>query len=84
MSIVHWKLKPVDQNVGDQALHVYRSPETETSRSDPYAYAQHAHQFLTRILSISIKIPNLKEVPTNHAEHTRKGLECMLRIRVRN
>jgi hypothetical protein len=27
MSIVHRKLKPVDQNVGDQALHVYRTPE---------------------------------------------------------
>jgi hypothetical protein len=33
-----------------------------------------AHQFLTRMLSISIKIPNLKEVPSNHAEHTRKEL----------
>jgi hypothetical protein len=30
------------------------------------------------MLSISIKIPNLKEVPTNHAEHTRKELERML------
>ncbi len=34
MSIVHRKLKPVDQNVGDQALHVYRTPETENSRSE--------------------------------------------------
>jgi hypothetical protein len=31
MSIVHRKLKPVDQNVGDQqAHHVFRTPETET------------------------------------------------------
>ncbi len=34
MSIVHQKLNPVDQNVGDQALHDYRTPETETSRSE--------------------------------------------------
>jgi hypothetical protein len=31
MSIIHRKLKPVDQNVGDQALHVYRTLETETN-----------------------------------------------------
>jgi hypothetical protein len=30
MSIVHRKLKPKDQNVGDQAFYVYRTPETET------------------------------------------------------
>jgi hypothetical protein len=36
------------------------------------------------MLSISIKIPNLKEVPTNHAEHTRKELERMLSICARN
>jgi hypothetical protein len=34
MSIVHRKLKPVDQNVGDQALPVYHTLETETSRSE--------------------------------------------------
>jgi hypothetical protein len=34
MSIIHRKLKPVDQNVGDQVLHVYRTPETVTSRSE--------------------------------------------------
>ncbi len=34
MSIVDRKLKPVDENLGDQALHVYRTPETETSRSE--------------------------------------------------
>jgi hypothetical protein len=34
MSIVHRKLKLVDQNVGDQALHVTHTPETETSRSE--------------------------------------------------
>jgi len=28
------------------------------------------------MLSISIKIPNLKEVPTNHAEHTRQKLNA--------
>jgi hypothetical protein len=48
------------------------------------AYPEHTHQFLTRILSISIKIPNLKEVPPNHAEHTCKELVRMLSIRVRN
>ncbi|MFN9903097.1 MAG: hypothetical protein ACK55Z_30870, partial [bacterium] len=40
------------------------------------------HQLLTRMLSISIKIPNLKEVPPNHAEHTRKELVRMLSIRI--
>jgi hypothetical protein len=34
MSIVHRKLKPVERNVGDQAFNVYRTPETETSRSE--------------------------------------------------
>jgi hypothetical protein len=48
--------------------------------SVPDAYAQHAHKFLTRMLGISIKIPNLKEVPTNHAEHTRKELERMPKV----
>jgi hypothetical protein len=32
-TIVHQKLEPIDQNVGDQALHVYHTPETETSIS---------------------------------------------------
>jgi hypothetical protein len=36
------------------------------------------------MLSISIKIPNLKKVPSNHAEHTRKELVRKLRIRVSN
>ncbi len=35
-------------------------------------------------LSISVKITNLKEVPSYHAEHTRKELVRMLSIRVRN
>ncbi len=35
-------------------------------------------------LSIRVKITNLKEVPSNHAEHTRKELVRMLSIRVRN
>ncbi len=60
------------------------APGTDAYPEHADAYAQHAHQFLTRILSISIKVPNLKEVPTNHAEHTRKELERMLSIRVRN
>jgi hypothetical protein len=34
MSILHRKLKPVDQNLGDLALHVYRTPETETSKTE--------------------------------------------------
>jgi hypothetical protein len=49
-----------------------------------YAYAEHAHQFLTRMLSISVKISNLQGVPANHAEHTHKELERMLSIRVRS
>ena len=51
--------------------------------SVPDTYAQHAHQFLTHMLSIGIKISNLKEVPTNHTEHTRKELVRMLSICVR-
>jgi hypothetical protein len=34
MLILHRKLKPVDQNVGDLALHVYHTPETETSKTE--------------------------------------------------
>jgi hypothetical protein len=34
MSIVHRKLKPVEHSIEDQALHVYRTPETEISRSE--------------------------------------------------
>jgi hypothetical protein len=43
------------------------------------ALAEHTRQFLTRMLSICIsfpffKRPLVKEVPTNHAEHTRQEL----------
>jgi hypothetical protein len=37
------------------------------------AYPEHAHQFLTRMFSISVKIPNLK-----------RSLKNMLIMRVRN
>jgi hypothetical protein len=35
-------------------------------------------------LRICVKITNLKEVPSNHGEHSRKELVRVLSIRVRN
>jgi hypothetical protein len=43
------------------------------------AYAQHPHQFSIFQTAIGYTV----EVPTNHAEHTRKELVRMLSIRVR-
>ncbi len=43
MSIVNRKLKPVNQNV-DQVLHVYRTPEAETSDQNVEDQAFHVYR----------------------------------------
>ncbi len=47
------------------------------------ANSEHTDPFLTRLLSISIKISNLKR-PSKHADHARKELMRALSVRVMN
>ncbi len=53
MSIVHRKLKPVEQNVGDQALHVYPTPETETNRTG--CIVEKTSHFISAVLYRKLK-----------------------------
>ncbi len=62
MSIVHQKLKPVEQNVGDQALHVYRTLETETII---HSGDQALHVYRT------------PETETSRSECRRRGTSCL-------
>jgi hypothetical protein len=64
MSIVHRKLKPVDQNLGDLALHVYRTPETETSKQNVGDQALHVYR--------------TPETETNRSDCRRQGTSCLL------
>jgi hypothetical protein len=64
MSIVHRKLKPVDQNLGDLALHVYRTPEIETSKQNVGDQALHVYHTL--------------ETETSRSECRSPGTSCLL------
>jgi hypothetical protein len=48
------------------------------------AIAENMHQFLTHMLSISVKIPIFLKVPSTHVEHMGKELMHALRMCVRN
>jgi hypothetical protein len=70
MSITHRKLKPVEQNVGDQALHVYHTPETETSRIECRSLGDHA-----------LHVYHTPETETGRSECRRPGTSCLLYTR---
>jgi hypothetical protein len=86
MSIVHRKLKPVDQNVGDQALHVYRTPETETSRSECRRPCKHFMSIVHRKLKPvdqnvgdqALNVYRTPETETSRSECRRPGTSCLL------
>jgi hypothetical protein len=83
MSIVHRKLKPVDQNVGDQALHVYRTPETETSRSGcrTPGTLSIVHQRLKpvdqNVEDQALPVYQTPETETSRSECRRPGTSCL-------